>query len=225
MIKPKENDQHVKAVEYSHTLEKLLIMERENSAAIRSELEAAERERDELRAEQAEHDEQIARMESKFSLAKRALDSKTARCEKAEAELRRRDAAAGEPVAWQYRVSAGPQTGWSFWGYGKGREYEKSYQVECRPLYTAALPVVLPPDITFESKGFVSLTSEDFAYNRALEDARKLGAQQQKVVELPTPYDIGKGDRRYYDITGWHFDREELIAALDAAGVKWEVKK
>jgi hypothetical protein len=60
--------------------------------------EAAERERDELRAEQAEHDEQIARMESKFSLAKRALDSKTARCEKAEAELRRRDAAAGEPV-------------------------------------------------------------------------------------------------------------------------------
>jgi len=62
-------------------------------------MEAAERERDELRAEQAEHDEQIARMESKFSLAKRALDSKTARCEKAEAELRRRDAAAGEPVA------------------------------------------------------------------------------------------------------------------------------
>lgn len=58
----------------------------------------AERERDELRAEQAEHDEQIARMESKFSLAKRALDSKTARCDRAEAELRRRDAAAGEAV-------------------------------------------------------------------------------------------------------------------------------
>lgn len=59
----------------------------------------------------------------------------------------------------------------------------------------------------------------------ARRDALALGAQQQKVVELPTPYDIGKGDRRYYDITGWHFDREELIAALDAAGVKWEVKK
>lgn len=99
MRKPKGNDQYVKAVEYSHTLEKLLVMERENSAALRSELVAAERERDELREEQAEHDEQIARMEAKFSLAKRALDSKTARCDRAEAELRRRDAAAGEPVA------------------------------------------------------------------------------------------------------------------------------
>lgn len=74
-------------------------------------LESAERERDELRAEQAEHDEQIARMEGKFSLAKRALDSKTARCEKAEAELRRRDAAAGEPDYWQFKSVNGDWIG------------------------------------------------------------------------------------------------------------------
>lgn len=42
---------------------------------------------------------------------------------------------AAQPVAWQYRVSAGPQTGWSLWHDGKGEEFKQSYQVETRPLY------------------------------------------------------------------------------------------
>lgn len=53
----------------------------------------------------------------------------------------------GEPVAWQYRVSAGPQTGWSLWHDGKGEEFKRSYQVETRPLYAeqpALVAVVLP---------------------------------------------------------------------------------
>lgn len=41
----------------------------------------------------------------------------------------------GSVVAWQYRVSAGPATGWSLWHDGKGEEFKKSYQVETRPLY------------------------------------------------------------------------------------------
>lgn len=45
-----------------------------------------------------------------------------------------------EPVAWQYRVSAGAATGWSLWHNGKGEEYEKSYQVERRPLYAHPAP-------------------------------------------------------------------------------------
>ena len=45
---------------------------------------------------------------------------------------------AAQPVAWQYRVSAGPQTGWSLWHDGKGEEFKYSYQVETRPLYTHA---------------------------------------------------------------------------------------
>ena len=84
--------------------------------------------------------------------------------------------------------------------------------------YTAAQPAVLPPDITFESKGFISLTSEDFAYNRALEDARKLGAQPQKVVELPDPV-------KWPEIPFKYFSEEQVFSMLDAAGVKWEVKK
>lgn len=236
-------------------------------------LEAAERERDELRTEQAEHDEQIARMESKFSLAKRALDSKTARCEKAETELRRRDAAAGEPVAeikWggaeltvqnvrvgfgygvtQVYAAAPPavlpeleQDVKNIIGLLSGNEWAEHCTksalgrkleneiTELHNTYSRA-HAVLPPDITFESKGFLSLTSEDFAYNRALEDARKLGAHQQKVVICPPVQYLSK-----YAADDGHCTTGKLVPnkraelrdtewreALDAAGVKWEVKK
>lgn len=56
-------------------------------------------------------------------------------------ELQERRKADSEPVAWQYRVSAGPATGWSLWHDGKGEQYENSYKVERRPLYTHAQPV------------------------------------------------------------------------------------
>ncbi|HGE1978236.1 TPA: hypothetical protein ACGKFX_004297 [Pseudomonas aeruginosa] len=54
-----------------------------------------------------------------------------AQAEQAEAER-------PEAVAWQYRVTAGPQTGWSLWHPGKGEEFERSYTVERRPLMTVA---------------------------------------------------------------------------------------
>ncbi|MBI8950028.1 hypothetical protein JE008_03215 [Pseudomonas aeruginosa] len=54
-----------------------------------------------------------------------------AQAEQAEAEQ-------PEVVAWQYRVTAGPQTGWSLWHPGKGEEFERSYTVERRPLMTVA---------------------------------------------------------------------------------------
>lgn len=41
----------------------------------------------------------------------------------------------GEPVAWQHRVTAGSQTGWSLWAPGRGKEYAEHYTVEVRPLY------------------------------------------------------------------------------------------
>lgn len=55
----------------------------------------------------------------------------TGQAEQAEAER-------PEVVAWQYRVTAGPQTGWSLWHPGKGEEFERSYTVERRPLMTVA---------------------------------------------------------------------------------------
>lgn len=57
------------------------------------------------------------------------------------AQLRARvqdlESGSGEPVAWQYRVSAGPATGWSLWHDGKGDEFRNSYQVENRPRFAA----------------------------------------------------------------------------------------
>lgn len=65
-----------------------------------------------------------------------------------EARIAELESGRGEPVAWQYRVSAGPATGWSLWHDGKGDEFRNSYQVENRPLFTAPpapVEVVLPP--------------------------------------------------------------------------------
>jgi len=51
----------------------------------------------------------------------------------------------GEPVAWQHRVTAGPQTGWSLWAPGRGKEYAEHYTVEVRPLYAEQpAPVAVP---------------------------------------------------------------------------------
>ncbi|MEX7116614.1 hypothetical protein AB2C39_35745, partial [Pseudomonas aeruginosa] len=60
-----------------------------------------------------------------------AAQPSPAQAEQAEAER-------PEVVAWQYRVTAGPQTGWSLWHPGKGEEFERSYTVERRPLMTIA---------------------------------------------------------------------------------------
>lgn len=156
--------------------------------------QAAERERDELRAEQAEHDGQIARMESKFSLAKRALDSKTARCEKAEAELARRDAAAGE--------CAGVVTGYAV----NGCVVSSNKLSIGDHVYTAAPAAVLPTEKITEImqdawNEFCDDTGcypDDFEYQNeqlffdagrwamlVAERISSLGAQQQKVVALP----------------------------------------
>lgn len=58
----------------------------------------------------------------------------------AELHERRKAERDSESVAWQYRVSAGPATGWSLWHDGKGEQYENSYKVERRPLYRHAQP-------------------------------------------------------------------------------------
>lgn len=70
----------------------------------------------------------------------------------------------GDPVAWQYRVSAGPATGWSLWHDGKGEEFKNSYQVETRPLY-AEQPAPVEHtmrsvmDAAQQARGFPVLTS------------------------------------------------------------------
>lgn len=184
-------------------------------------LEAAERERDELRGE---FDKIKILSRKRLSNACKAF----ARAEVAEAEIARRDAAAGEASDRIVDDGDGQQTG----GIGVSDRLNCLWPIGTK-FYTAAQPAVLPPDITFESKGFISLTSEDFAYNRALEDARKLGAQPQKPVICPPVQYLSK-----YAADDGHCTTGKLVPnkrtelrdtewreALDAAGVKWEVKK
>lgn len=83
----------------------------------------------------------------------------------------------GEPVAWQYRVSAGPATGWSLWHDGKGEEFKNSYQVETRPLYAEQpAPVALYPRCTILKE----------CNTRASSSATALKSQgDPKAVEIP----------------------------------------
>lgn len=58
---------------------------------------------------------------------------------------------AAEPAApseQQYRVSAGPQTGWSSWFAGDGKQFEASYQVERRATRPRVDPADKPLDLT-----------------------------------------------------------------------------
>lgn len=73
-----------------------------------------------------------------------------------------------KPVAWQYRVSAGPQTGWSLWHDGKGEEFKQSYQVETRPLYAeqpapvaVVIPVRSPKDYAIEHAEYMAKSADD----------------------------------------------------------------
>ncbi|MFG4006342.1 hypothetical protein ACGEN5_29515 [Pseudomonas aeruginosa] len=65
-----------------------------------------------------------------------------------------------EVVAWQYRVTAGPQTGWSLWHPGKGEEFERSYTVERRPLMTVAQHERIVGALRAERDGAIKLLGQ-----------------------------------------------------------------
>lgn len=175
-------------------------------------MEAAERERDELRA--------IAEEQSKLA------GSNAPMAQKAEAEIARRDAAAGEPVAVISEDSLA--------------ELKQSYRpvLAFRPdhkrnspgisLYTAAQPAVVPDIVRgttstpFNSSiAYSPETAFIAGANWMREQCLELGAQQQKVVELHKrkSTEVISGQRYSYVLL------EDLLPELDAAGVKWEVKK
>ncbi|WP_336797596.1 ead/Ea22-like family protein [Erwinia aphidicola] len=92
-------------------------------------LEAAERERDELRGKYQEVSGWYAKMKTRMLSA--------------EAELPRGDSVADEPDYWQFKSVNG-----DWIGIGEsGMRQAVSEGVEVRPLYTAALPAVLPGEV------------------------------------------------------------------------------
>ncbi len=90
-------------------------------------------------------------------------------------------------------------------------------------LYTAAQPAALPTEMTMSDaiKANISTEFMDGA-NWMREQRLGLGAQPQPVVELPDSFAIGENADGYFNDVVCLID--DVKTALDAAGVKWEVK-
>lgn len=175
-------------------------------------ISATERERDELR--------------ERLSLVREQRDTELNKNTQLEAEITRRDAAAGEPVAWV----CGDE---EIRDFKAGREVTivrdcDDSDLEYLPLYTARPPAVLPPECQAVPASLDSDLS-DAEKNACISGANEmrgqclaLGAQQQKVVELPEEFYtdhivVGKPSSAMCS--------DKVKKALDAADVKWEVKK
>lgn len=131
------------------------------------------------------------------------------RLEAAEAEIARRDQAAGEPVGY---VRAGES---------KVLDRLKQHQAveiaifrtrsfsDDMPLF-AAQPAALPPEYALT----VDFNDYHLGWNSCLNAAKALGAQPEKVVVLPRDH-MRDRDFKY-------FEESKVIASLDSAGVKWK---
>ncbi|QGU87043.1 hypothetical protein [Erwinia sorbitola] len=211
-----------------------------------AENEQLRRERDELKQRLANSEHQLHMAElSKFNLRSQRKAQFRKRRE-AEAELARRDAAAGEPFAYAYRY-AGCETceGFQNWRDELSKERPAEWMIETgkvtdlKELYTVAQPAVLPPEKIMKIMQHVwnefcedtGCYPDDFEYQneqlffdagrwaiQVAERISSLNVQGQKVVELPGTECIGwlKEAIQEHD-TKW-------LAALDAAGVKWDRK-
>lgn len=172
-----------------------------------SRLEKAERERDELHA--------IA--EGQSELAGR----NAARAQKAEAEIARRDAAAGEPVAWISERNLA----------NLGKQFSVTVKhepvmVRPVPLYTAPPPAVVSDDALREV--IRTWQKADFPSPEVFNQMREvIGAQPQNPVVLPDlcvgVVQDGHAVMVPYKSGHW-FNKTAVLEALDAANVKWELK-
>lgn len=168
--------------------------------ALHEQAEAAERERDEMSG----------------ALKAAAVNAETwmKRALKAEVEIARRDAAAGEPFAY-IDISHLDQFGWGFVFKHPSPAAGFKY-----PVYTAAAPAVLPPEKPVNTDLSRTDIMKNISYNQALNDVKALGAQPQKPVVLPEP----ERHREPGIIVGM-YESFVVYKALDEAGVPYEVNK
>lgn len=145
----------------------------------------------------------------------------------AEAEIERRDAAAGEAFAY-IDSSHLDQFGW-----GYVFKQPSPMRAGCKfPVYAAAPSGVISDDALREAvRAWLSAPYPGpYVYGKM---RKALGAQPQRPVVLPGRYDIEEmsGDpwQSYRciepDEDGEYMRRDEVLTALDAAGVPYEVKK
>lgn len=93
------------------------------------------------------------------------------------------ESAGGAPVAWQYRVTAGPQTGWSLWMDGRGDHFKgHGYTVEHRPLYTSPQK----PSLSAADTVFVIQRADGTPYHR--DDAMGILATDSEAQAIRFAY-------------------------------------
>lgn len=121
--------------------------------------------------------QRIAELEHNQELNLKIKQAMFERFTRAEAELARRDAAAGEPVAWQFLGDSGQ------WFSIHDPDEATKYGYKVRGLFPATQPSALPPEMTRDvsnydvvDHGFIS------GYNQAIADAKALGC---KAIKLP----------------------------------------
>ena len=127
-------------------------------------------------------------------------------------------ALAGEPVAWV----CGDE---EIRDFKAGREVTivrdcDDSDLEYLPLYTAAQPAVLPPEMETPSAKMTYTRGHADGWNDCRSAMMALGAQQQKVVDLDNVFSVS--------VTGVPVRvvlLKDVSNSLDAANVKWEVKK
>lgn len=202
-----------------HIIENGGLLARDTAMALIEQLESVQRERDELK-------EQVKTLNSRLAACKSVNESFKDRAWAAEEELQRRNAAAGEPVAYLHIDREGFIEANGHNAFSNG--------AQGFPVYTAAQPAVLPQSL---SDAIVRLTGEaqhinyychhidehSCVVNRrdliTLTDAaRALGCQPEKVVKIDNIFSIsvaGVGVKVAL--------LSDVSKSLDAAGVKWEV--
>lgn len=159
------------------------------------------------------------------------------RAEKAEAEIARRDAAAGEPLlrdvfeSWYQTYMGTPASVLITLRTANGYHETEGdrLNISWAAYQRAALqPAVLPPELSFNEAlqlmheymlvGDANSFLMGAKWMRA--QALALGVQQQKPVVLPEPE-----RQREPGIVVGIYESFVVYKALDAANVKWEVKK
>ncbi|WP_425318522.1 hypothetical protein [Pseudomonas nitroreducens] len=116
-----------------------------------------------------------------------------------------------EVVAWQYRVTAGPQTGWSLWHPGKGEEYERSYTVERRPLMTVAQHDRIVGALRAERDGAIKLLGQS-VWQKFEQLTQERDAAQARVAEL----EQSQGAEVFLTMTGEITQLKAKLAELEA---------
>ncbi|QBR52765.1 hypothetical protein [Erwinia sp. QL-Z3] len=112
------------------------------------------------------------------------LEAAKQRIAELEAEIARRDAAAGEPVAWQFLGDSGK------WTDIYDPAEATRYGYKARGLFTAQ-PSALPPEYALT----VDFNDYHLGWNSCLNAAKELGC---KAIKLPVPYVDNPFDGLFY---------------------------